>query len=396
MPDNKELNDAAWKNLAQKNKIKDNGLQKALATYADLEEEDHEQRLKCVASILQLASNLKKAKEVAANSEVVKYLANVISAADSEKAVVTKEAAAAAKAEVEAKKKADAAARKDAEDEDEAEDEEDDETADSITKLKNALRTLRTAKAPYFFLVCDVKPYGMIISKKDIRKNSQARKELAALAGGSTRPPKFGDCWFDNGKLVFEMEKPPSGLARILQKWIKENTGLTVKVMVGTESAEEEDQSTADSTQATAPKPAPPAPPEPVHPVLAKAPEDWHKTRKDIENVLKQLKGAIHKEFADQGEDLVADIEKNLAKLDAVLDKLDARLAVSLDKARATHDAAARAAELKTSKSLIIDYINYVKSEPLIAHIDSNPFGVKTNLKQTLSASLTEMSHAIA
>src|ERR1043166_9267362 len=75
-----------------------------------------------------------------------------------------------------------------------------------------------------------------------IRKNSQAKKELAQLAGGSNQAPKFGECRSDSGKLVFEMEKPPSGLARILQKWIKENTALGLKVMVGTESAEDEDQ----------------------------------------------------------------------------------------------------------------------------------------------------------
>jgi hypothetical protein len=386
MSDNKALNDAAWRNLAQKNKIKDNGLQKALATYADLKEEDYEQRLKCVASISQLATNLKKVKEVAAIDDVVEYLEDVASAAADEKADVTKEATAAAKAETEAKKKADAAAKKEAEEEDDEENEEEDETADSITKLKNAIKSLRVAKAPYFFLVCDVKPYGLVISKKDIRKNSQAKKVLAQLAGGSTRPPKFGECRFDSNKLVFEMEKPPSGLARILQKWIKENTGLGIKVMVGTESAEEEEEPGADSAQAT-PKPPPPA--------LAKAPEAWHKTRKDIENVLKQLKDAVRKEFADQGKDLIADIEKNMAKVDAVLDKLDTRLAVSLDKARAEQDAAARATELKNSKSVLIDYIKYVTSDPLIAHIDSNPFGVKTNLKKTLSDSLTQMSHAI-
>src|SRR6185369_13571531 len=102
------------------------------------------------------------------------------------------------------------------------------------------LKTLKLAQKPYYFLVCDAKPYGLIVSKKDIRKSAQAKKELTKIAGGSTRTPKFGECHCDGGKYVFEMEKPPSGLARILQKWIKENTGLGVKVMVGTESADDE------------------------------------------------------------------------------------------------------------------------------------------------------------
>ena len=83
------------------------------------------------------------------------------------------------------------------------------------------------------------------------------------------------------------------------------------------------------------------------------------------------------------------------SKLDGILDKLDRRLADSLDKARAAKDAAARSAELRNSKSLLADYIKYVKAEPMIAHIDSNPFGVKTNLKQNLTTSLTQMAQAI-
>ena len=65
------------------------------------------------------------------------------------------------------------------------------------------------------------------------------------MAGGSTRPPKVGECHFDGGKYVLEMEKPPSGLARILQKWIKDTTGLNVKVMVGTESSDDADETDA-------------------------------------------------------------------------------------------------------------------------------------------------------
>jgi hypothetical protein len=48
------------------------------------------------------------------------------------------------------------------------------------------------------------------------------------------------------------------------------------------------------------------------------------------------------------------------------------------------------------SKAILFDYINYVKSEPLIAHIDSNPLGIQTNLKQVLADSLKHMAQAIA
>ena len=77
------------------------------------------------------------------------------------------------------------------------------------------------------------------------------------------------------------------------------------------------------------------------------------------------------------------------------MEKLDDKLAHSLAKAHAAKDPAARAAELKTSKVILADYIKYVKSETMIAHIDSNPFGVQTNLKKVLTDSLMHMAQSI-
>ena len=47
------------------------------------------------------------------------------------------------------------------------------------------------------------------------------------------------------------------------------------------------------------------------------------------------------------------------------------------------------------AKAILAEYIRYVGSEPLIAHLDSNPFGVKTELRATLSKSLTQLARAI-
>ena len=75
--------------------------------------------------------------------------------------------------------------------------------------------------------------------------------------------------------------------------------------------------------------------------------------------------------------------------------KLDKRLINSLTSAAETEDPASRAASMKESKAILADYIRYVRSEPLIEHLDSNPFGVKTNLKVTLSNSLSQVAKAI-
>jgi peptidoglycan hydrolase-like protein with peptidoglycan-binding domain len=145
----------------------------------------------------------------------------------------------------------------------------------------------------------------------------------------------------------------------------------------------------------------PPEPPQPVAPpklgkaVLAKAPEVWHGTRDIVDKNIEALKKAVRGEYAHEHPDLLKEIDDNMEKLDGILDKLDHRLADSLAKAHAAKDDAARKAELKNSKTILTDYIKYVKSEPLIAHIDSNPFGVQTNLKKVLTDSLTHMAQAI-
>ena len=100
-------------------------------------------------------------------------------------------------------------------------------------------------------------------------------------------------------------------------------------------------------------------------------------------------------EYSDEHPDLLAEIDKRMARLDVVLEKLDHRLADALANAHAAQDAAARKTEMANAKALLADYIKYVKSEPMIDHMDSNPFGVKTNLRKVLTDSLTHVAHVI-
>ena len=373
----KALTESGWKAVVAKCKVKDNGLQKALVAYEKLDDENFEQRAKGIAVISHLAAALKKVKDLA--EDAVDYLEQVIDAAEEEKASLSKEQAVAAKAAADAKKKEDAAKR----DEEEG-DEDEEEEGDYKVKLLAAFQKLKGAKDVAFeFIVCDAKPhFGLMLAKKINTKHKQMLTDLT----GSKRFLHVGTCQFQEGKFVFAMEKPVSGLARKLQDSIKNFTGKKLPLKVGTETADAEEEQVA-TEQAAAARPVPPA--------LAKAPEAWHDARTGIETSINQLKAAIRNEFAKEAPALIADIEKNMSKLDAILDKLDRRLADSLDKARSAKDAAGRAAELRNSKNLLSDYIKYVKAEPMIAHIDSNPFGVKTNLKQTLTTSLTQMAQAI-
>ena len=79
-----------------------------------------------------------------------------------------------------------------------------------------------------------------------------------------------------------------------------------------------------------------------------------------------------------------------MVKLDEVLATIDHRLADSLATAGKAADDGARKAELQTAKAILTEYINYVNGGPLVAHIDQNPFGVKTDLRSLLTAALTK------
>jgi hypothetical protein len=77
------------------------------------------------------------------------------------------------------------------------------------------------------------------------------------------------------------------------------------------------------------------------------------------------------------------------------LDNVDHRLADSLAQAGNAADDSALRAALKNAKSILAEYINYVKNEPLVAHIDRNPFKVKTDLRALLAAGMTDAAKVI-
>ena len=173
--DPKLLTEDGWKAVALKAKLKDNSLQRALSVYEKLPGDKYADRLKAIATVSQVATALKKAKEVVAAPDVLKYLTNVLAAAQLEEREITKaeekaekEAKAATKASADAKKReqeAQKAAQEGDGEKDEKEEEED--TGDSLEKLKKALQSLKISKVPYNFIACDAKPYGLIVSKKN-------------------------------------------------------------------------------------------------------------------------------------------------------------------------------------------------------------------------------------
>jgi hypothetical protein len=170
-----------------------------------------------------------------------------------------------------------------------------------------------------------------------------------------------------------------------------------------TEAAGDDDETdTADADEeadapaaAGAPKAASPAAAAKLAAIGA-APKVWHQTRGVMSKSIENLRAAIKKEYASEAPELNAEIDKGIAQMDRIMARLDHQLAEQIDKAHKAKDEAARKAELAKAQNILKEHIKYVQSEPLIAHIDSNPFGVQTNLKKTLMMSFTHVAKVIS
>ena len=135
--------------------------------------------------------------------------------------------------------------------------------------------------------------------------------------------------------------------------------------------------------------------PAPKTEKLSRAAASWQRTHGLADERISALKVSVKTHYGSEHPALLEQIDKGLAKLDEVLDNVDHRLARSLALAGKAVDDSARRAELSNAKSILTEYINYVRSEPLVAHIDQNTFGVKTELRALLATGLTDAAKAI-
>lgn len=145
------------------------------------------------------------------------------------------------------------------------------------------------------------------------------------------------------------------------------------------------------------PRPAAPAPaaaPKGGSDKLLQAADAWLKTIQQAGDRVAALKQAVQAQCADGPPGLSQQVDKGLARLDQALSTFDRRLADALTKAGKA-DAAKRPAELKAAKDLVTQYLNAVKNEPLVAHMDRNPFNVATDLKALLADGLATAAKAV-
>jgi len=427
------LNDSAWKDVLAKNKsVKDNGLLKSLAEIKRLGEDDHDDSQKVLDEVLKLTGQLKKSKEIAAAPVVGKYLGELAAAAEASLREIAKARTEAAKAELakaDAEKKAKAAEAKKREQDEKGEKEEHEEDGDEVsalltTRLIPLLRQVNKGEMMHALVARAGKQVAVMLSRKPI---SPARRKLLADELGVSGGVKYfvGHCVKEKGATTFVMKSEVVGLAKQLKLALLNQTGMRVKRLSCRGQDGEMDHDLEDDDEEAsgsardgdvprfvpgvevakresgdsnndAPKVVPGVDVErQPSPALASAPEEWDGTRELLQRNINALKRAVQAQVADQGDELIDEIDGHLQKLDRILGKLDRRLADSLATAGAARDPADRRQSLQESKAILTEYIRYVGSEPLIAHLDSNPFGVKTDLRATLSKSLTKLAQAI-
>ena len=121
----------------------------------------------------------------------------------------------------------------------------------------------------------------------------------------------------------------------------------------------------------------------------------WHSTRGILNTNIEELKKGVRAAYGTEHEEIVTAIDDSMTKLGKVVDKLDTRLADALDAANKSQEGTTRATELKKAESVMQDYLQYVNSEPLIDHMDNNPFGVNTSLKQIIGDALSHLGELI-
>jgi hypothetical protein len=122
----------------------------------------------------------------------------------------------------------------------------------------------------------------------------------------------------------------------------------------------------------------------------------WTEANSRMTTNLGQLESAILAAFMGEAPTLFADLQKKVTRLSGFAKVFDPSLADALNKAKSAVDPVRRDKALVAARTILVKFRNHLKSqEKLLAQIDTNPFGVKMNLKQEISSSLDQVSKAI-
>lgn len=127
---------------------------------------------------------------------------------------------------------------------------------------------------------------------------------------------------------------------------------------------------------------------------LQAVPKLWLDTIATMEADCGKLKDAIRKDFSGESPQVVADIEKNLAHIDQLCGRFDKSLADLVQAAAAAPDQASRNAALTKVRAAVAAQVKWAATDPVVALLDDNPFGISTGIKQKLAAVLGQVNEA--
>src|SRR5258708_1959023 len=207
----KFLTEKAWKDLLAscKGKVKDNGLQRALWAYEKLPEDKYDERLKSIVDVAACAGNLRRAKDVTALPEAVKYVAGVANAAEFERREIISDKEAAEKVAEEAQKRELMERQKAEQQQREETDPEAEANYRKLGKeLKAGIQLVQTGKGQSFEYVVTygdktfrTPAAGLMIAA---RISSQHKQLLTKVTG--SKHFADGKCLMEQGKLTFVLD----------------------------------------------------------------------------------------------------------------------------------------------------------------------------------------------
>ena len=126
---------------------------------------------------------------------------------------------------------------------------------------------------------------------------------------------------------------------------------------------------------------------------LQKSQQIWTATRAKIDAELQKLSKAVL--AAAEGEDIAQGLEQQFTSaVEPVLQTLDDSLSNALSKAAAATDPAERQKQTQQAQALIAKYQQFVAGNPIISHLDKNPF-VPLAIEKTLTATITALSASV-
>ncbi|HWE72384.1 MAG TPA: hypothetical protein VG328_04435 [Stellaceae bacterium] len=154
---------------------------------------------------------------------------------------------------------------------------------------------------------------------------------------------------------------------------------------------EDEDEKAEDDEKAPiAAKGGAPLTPEKLA-TLQKLPQLYRGTHAAVTKQFDSLKSAIRQTYASEAPELIAEIDKGLGQIDKAIDGFDHSIAEEMEKAHAAKDEATRRAHLEKCQALHTKNIHFLASNPMLKHIEANPFGVQVPVVKTYAVSFQQI-----